>query len=349
MSILITLVGISLLIILHEAGHYAVARACGMRVLRFSLGFGRTLWSRQVGETTYQLALIPLGGYVLIDGMGQAEDDDTNPMPATPRIDTDPRSYRNKPAWQRALVIFAGPAANWLIAALALTVLAGTSGLTHYDESQAVLGELVVGGPAAQAGLRDGDRVLKADGTSVADWAGLVSAIRAHADKPLPLDITRGDAPMQIVVTPKKGGGGYGVIEALPHADVQHFALGGAALAGVHGAWELTVQQGRMLLGMFTGSVGGQLSGLPGIVKAVSKQAELGLNRLLESLAWLSIGLCLLNLTPIPALDGSRLLFLLIEAVRRRPVDERIEGAIHTAGFVLLLGLMIFVSVRDLL
>ena len=344
MSILLTLLGISLLIILHEAGHYLVARACGMRVSRFSLGFGPTLLSRRFGETTWQVAAVPLGGYVLIDGMGPQEDD----AAGAPVPDHDPRSYKNKPAWQRAAVIFAGPMTNWLITALLLMGLAATTGFAQYDETQPVLGDVMSEGPAAQAGLRPGDRVQSVGGVAVHDWASLVREIRAHPGTALEVAIERDGQPLRRTVTPKLAAG-VGVMEVMPSAHLQQYSPGAAVVAGLQGAWHLTREQARMLLGMFTGKAGGQLSGLPGIVKAVSKQAEQSLARLIDSLAYLSIGLCLLNLLPVPALDGSRLLFLGVEMVRRRPVDERIEGLIHTAGFVLLLGVMVFVSVRDLL
>jgi regulator of sigma E protease len=247
-------------------------------------------------------------------------------------------------------VIFAGPAANWLVTAAILMGLAMTSGFVQYDETQPILGELTAGGPAAQGGLLPGDTVVRVGDVAVHDWQGIVSEVRAHPDETLDFTVLRqGAAEQHIQVTPHKGGGGVGVIEAMPNAHTERFGSGGAVLAGLRGAWHLTQEQGRVLASMFTGKAAGQLSGLPGIVKAVSKQAEQSMQRLFESLAWLSIGLCLLNLLPVPALDGSRLMFLGVEVVRRRPMDERIEGLIHTAGFVLLFGVMIFVSVRDLL
>ncbi|MCK5688564.1 site-2 protease family protein, partial [Myxococcota bacterium] len=120
-------------------------------------------------------------------------------------------------------------------------------------------------------------------------------------------------------------------------------------LAGFKGAAIFTAQQTNIIWGLLRGTQEGQLSGIPGIIKMVSTQAEQGLRRFLEALAWLSIGLFVLNILPVPALDGSRLVFLSIEGVRRRPVNEQVEGWVHGIGFLLLMGLMIFVSIRDLL
>lgn len=346
MSIVLTILGLSLLVILHEFGHYLTARAFGMRVSRFSLGFGPTLLSAKRGDTTWQVAAIPLGGFVQIDGMGPAEEQAEGYV----HDPEDAGSYRNKPAWQRALVIFAGPAANWLICAGLLCVLAATQGFTRYDNSQAVLGELVPTGAAAQAGLQPGDHVRRIGDTAVSSWNSLVTEVRAHPAQTVLFEIEREGAVLTLPVTPKAGADGHtGMVEAMPLGHLERCSWLQAPAAGARGAWNFTVEQARLLGGIFTGHSAGKLSGLPGIIKITSEQARRSLGHLAESLAWLSIGLCLLNLAPIPALDGSRLFFLGVEMIRRRPVDERLEGMLHTAGFVLLLGMMIFVSVRDLL
>lgn len=343
MSTIVTILGVSLLIILHELGHYLVALACGMRVQKFSIGFGVPLVSRKVRGTVWQLAAIPLGGYVQIQGMGPAEEgEDTS----------DPHSFRNRPGWQRALVIAAGPAMNWLLAALFIAALAGTVGFTRSDETQARLGKVLEGGPAHRAGLASGDRVLSVNGVAVSDWPSLVQQIRAHPGADVSLVVEREGRALPLVVTLDSQGEGeqrYGVMQVLPSTQTQRFGPLGALAAGIREANTYTTRQVALLWGMLTGTQGGRLSGIPGIVRSLTAQAKEGAQQFVESLAWLSIGLFLLNLLPIPALDGSRLAFLGIELVRRRPVDERIEGIVHAVGFILLLGLMIFVSVRDLL
>lgn len=366
MAILLTCLGISALIILHELGHYWTARACGMRVSRFSIGFGPTLIRYQSAHTLWQVSAIPLGGYVIIDGLGPSEDGapqgaptDEDPSPIAPivgsphaaqnaAIDDDPASYRNKPAWQRALVIAAGPAANWAVTAALLAGLAVTSGTPQYDETQAVLGEMKASGPAAQAGLLAGDRVQRIDETVVMDWSHLVEVVRAHPGQVAHFEVVRGRKIERIDVTPREQGG-VGVMEAMPQATFVTYPLGAGVIEGCRGAARLTASQARGMAGLLTGRGSAQLSGLPGIVKSVSNQAETSLARLFESLAYLSIGLCLLNLLPVPALDGGRLLFLGLEVLRRRPIDERIEGLVHTAGFLVLAAVMVFVSARDIL
>lgn len=341
MAVAQTILGISLLIILHELGHYLVARACNMRVLRFSVGFGPTLFKRTFGETTWQVAAIPLGGFVQVDGMGPREAD---------VYPDDERNYRNRPRWQRAAVIAAGPAMNWVLAALFIGALALTVGFSRIDESRAEIGDLVEGEAAAQAGLAPGDVVLSINGEPTKDWNELVAHVRAHPEEPLTFAIERGGERMAVTVTPKRSGeGGFGVLGVYPPTVRQRTGPLGAVALGFTGAWNMTARQVGLLWGMVAGTEEGRLSGLPGMIKMVSEQARRGIERLLQSLAWLSITLCILNLLPIPALDGSRLVFIGVEAVRGKPIDERVESVVHTIGFALLLALMIAVSVRDLL
>jgi regulator of sigma E protease len=343
MTIVVTIIGISLLIVLHELGHYGVARACGMRVLRFSLGFGPTLFSRQVGDTVWQVAAIPLGGYVHIHGMGPEEP-----------VGTDGKSFRDKPVWQRALVIFAGPLANWLIAALCLSLIAVSIGIPAHDGTQPVLGEVVEGGPAADAGLRRGDQVVSVDGTPTPMGQDIIAIVRKSPAKPVAFTVIRDGTTLTITVTPELNAENErGVIKAgiedQPYAELRQLPLGEGIVAGVRGAWRLTERQASAIWGFISRTQDGRLAGPAGIVKMIAQQAELGLSRFLQSLAMLSIGLFLLNLLPMPALDGSRLVFLGIEAVRGKPVNHLIEGWVHAVGFVLLLGLMIFATVGDLL
>lgn len=339
MTVLWTVLGLSALIILHELGHYGVAKLFGMRVLRFSIGFGPTLLQKQIGETTWQVAAVPLGGYVQIFGM-QADEDATA---------HDPRSFRSRPNWQRALVVFAGPFTNWLLAALFATFLAWTVGLLHYNENDPLLGEIQPDGAAATAGLLPNDRITQIDDIAITSWSQLVEHIRANPNKPLTFTILRDATEQHVKVTPRAGDGGIGLIGISPQATYVRYGPVAGIGAGVRSAWGATAQQTSLLWGIVRGKKAGQFSGLPGIVKMVAKEARAGLHRLLDALGWLSIGLCILNLLPIPALDGSRLVFLGIEGIRRRPVDPKLEGTIHAIGFILLMMLMVWVSVRDVM
>jgi len=337
MTYVLTILGLSLLITLHEAGHYLMARLCDMRVLRFSVGFGPALFKRKIGETEWQFAAVPLGGYVQIAGMGPTADGDN---------DDDGRGFRNKPVWQRIAVIFAGPAVNWLLAAVFITLLAATIGFNRYDDNSTVLGEVSAEHPAGIAGLLADDRVVTIDGEPVPSWPTMVKMIQASPEKPLAFGIERAGEKLTITVTPLREGE-IGRIGVGPKPETVRLAPLAAVGAGFTMTWSMTTRYAGLLWGIIVGREEGQLSGPIRIVQLVSAQAAKGMRRLFETLAWLSVGLFLLNLAPVPALDGGRLVFLTIETVRGRPIDERLEGMVHAIGFLLLIALLIFVSVRD--
>jgi regulator of sigma E protease len=334
---LLTILGIALLIVLHELGHFLAARVFGMRVNRFSVGFGPALFSRKIGETVYQLAPIPFGGYVQIQGMGGEEVDPG-----------DGRGFKDKPRWQRALVLLAGPLANWLVAVVCLTLLASTAGLRDLSSPSTVIDTVTEGGAAARAGLAPADRIVAIDGVAIDGWEALVQAIRSRPGKPMTVEVERAGARLTLSATPEDSSG-HGVLGIEPAAAMVRYGVLGAVGAGVRQSFALTAQQARLIWGVVTGQVGGKLSGIPGIVKMLSGQAKRSLARFFETLSTLSIVLFVFNIAPVPALDGARIVFLGLNALRKKPISEAVEGWVHGVGLVLLLGLMIFVSVRDLL
>ena len=342
MSILLTAIGISLLIILHELGHYTVARLCGMRVLRFSFGLGPAIWRWQKGDTTWQIAALPLGGFVQVQGLAPTE-------PGAEAAPVDEHGYRERPRWQRALFLFAGPAANWLLAAFFIFLLLSSVGFEQFDPNSTVVGEVIAGKPAESAGILEGDRIVSVDGAEVASWADVVSAVSTRPNQSLKLSVDRLGKTMELTVTTRENDQGGGEIGVAPKGETLRLDPFHALLAGFAGAWSVTEDQARLLWGLVRGAEKGRMSGLPGIVKMVSTQAHRGMRYLLQALAYLSVSLSLLNLLPIPALDGSRILLLGVEAVRRRPLNPKAEAVIHGLGFLVLLALLIVVSIRDLL
>lgn len=203
LSILAAILAVSLLIIVHECGHYFAARAVGMRVERFSFGFGPVLLSFRRGPTLFAISLVPIGGYVAVAGAGAAEEVD----PA------DEEAYANKSAWRRFVFVLAGPVMNYVSAVLVAWALLASFGLGVPDTSARV-GPVMPGMPAEQAGLRSGDRITAVGGVPVRTWDDLVTQIRGHAGQPVPFDVVRGEGAaterLVVTVTPQKDSGRVG-------------------------------------------------------------------------------------------------------------------------------------------
>lgn len=333
LAILAAVLAVSLLIVVHEAGHQVAARLCGMRVERFSVGFGPVLLAWKRGDTEYAISALPLGGYVRIRGMGPGEDVSPD----------DPTSYGNQPAWRRFLVILAGPAMNYVTAVVIAAVLLATVGLRAPDP-MARVGPLVDGMPAAEAGLRPGDRVRAVDGAGVETFPELVRELQQHPGERIVLDIERDGARLELPITPRDDGG-VGRVGFQQAAVLERQPPGTAIVEGFSRTNHAFAAQLAAFGQVFSGKGGAELSGPVGIAQELVRGAREGTVRFFTLVWTISIALALLNLLPIPALDGGRLAFLGYELVTRRRVSERVEGYVHFAGFVLLIGLLLAVTV----
>jgi regulator of sigma E protease len=335
LSIVAAVLAVSLLIVLHELGHMKVAQALGMRVERFSIGFGPVVWSGTRGGVEYVVSALPLGGYVRITGM--APGDDVQPGDRT--------AYCNQPAWRRVLVLAAGPGANYLIAVVLAAFLLGTVGLPTPDGSPRV-GE-VVGAPAQQAGLRPGDRILSVAGAPVAGWSDQVAALQRQPGRTIDLVVERGEGAaaerLTLPITPEDRGG-VGRVGVTPYAARVRLGPLDAVLQGFTRTNAAAVATLAMLKGMVTREQKAELSGPVGIARELVRGAQLGADRFLTIVWNISVALALFNLLPLPALDGGRLVFLAYELVTRRRVNEQVESYVHAAGFIALIALLLGVT-----
>jgi regulator of sigma E protease len=341
-AILLAIVGLGLLIVVHEAGHMLVARASGMRVERFSIGFGPSLVRWRGKRTTYQLALIPLGGFVQIAGM--------NPHEKLPP--GDPGSYANKSPIARFLAILAGPATNYLFALLIMIAVTLIWGL---PQPQLSIDETAPNMPARAAGFRKGDVFLTVGGRPITDAESVVDVIDASQGRPVMVRVERQGQQVLLSVSPKREGGTYriGVMFGTKIA----FARMGASGALLYSLYFPIDKTRAVLSGLgkffskvFKGEASvKQVGGPVEIIRQLSQSFQEGLGISLLFLALLNIYLGLFNLLPIPALDGARLVFLGFTIISRRAVNQRVENIIHTVGFVLLLGLILLVTYRDIL
>jgi regulator of sigma E protease len=350
MQILLAILALGFLIVVHEAGHYFVARWCKMRVERFSIGFGPGILKRRAKNgTVFQLAPIPFGGFVEIRGMNIAEDVDPD----------DTHAYPNRPAWQRFLTILAGPATNYISAiflAFALYTCHGEDGNTYYVQALSK-------GYDAMGKLEPGDRIVAVDGKRMyaPDTIALSEAVNAKAGAPVTITVLRqGVRAVTVTIQPKvrkddKGNDVktkdgkpvymLGIAQAADVVDVGVFKAGKDALV-------YPVEQTKLILGglrdIFVGKEDADPGGPIRIVGEFKAAFSRGLPYGIRLLMMLSVYLGLFNLFPLPALDGGRLVFLGYEMVTRRRANPKIETMVHMAGIMVLMIVMILVTLRDI-
>lgn len=347
-SIVAFVVVLGVLVFVHELGHYLAARWRGVHVEAFSIGFGRAIASGtdRLG-TVWKLAWLPLGGYVKLHGQERPEDvaDDV-------RARWQPgRTFHEKSVLSRAIVVAAGPVANFLLAAVLFAGLFGTVGR---PVSVPVIGDVVADGAAAKAGLRAGDRVEAIDGAAVAKFEDIQRIVSANPDRELSLRILRDGQEQTVSVTAGARDAGQGRRVGLlgvrgGGTEFTKLNPAQAVAAGVAQTWDITVQTvaglGQMLSGARTTE---ELGGPLRIAQLSGQVAQLGVSSLISFIAVLSVNLGLINLFPIPILDGGHLLFYLVEAVRGRPLPPRAQEYGYRAGFAVLACLFVFATWNDL-
>ena len=414
---------LGVIIVVHEAGHLLVAKAFGVRVLTFSVGFGRRLWGFRRGETEYRLSLVPLGGYVRLGGENPDE------------VTDDPREFLNKPRWQRILVYLAGPAMNVLLAIVLIAGLfmAGIEVMSLPDMPPLISG-VEPASPAAQAGLQRGDLIVRIKGEPVEDWNRVAFALIASPDRPVPLTIRRGDRTFDAAVTPRRVprydmGDFAGLLPSIRPQIIRVIDGGPAAAAGFRPGDEIRAVDGRPLLDSkafvdaISGKAGqrvdvqvardgqtivvpvvpkneggagkigvqigfyqryspgkaivesvrynvqtvedtfrilgkiftrelsakGALAGPIEIAAQSGNAARRGFKDLLLLMGFISMSIAIMNLMPIPILDGGQIFILSVEGVIRRDLSMRLKEIISQVGFVMILLLMFVVIYFDLM
>ncbi len=343
-SIAAFVVVLGVLIFVHELGHYLAARWRGVHVERFSIGFGRAIasWQDRRG-CEWRVGWIPLGGYVKMHGMEFAHD--APPEAGSFRAG---ESFHEKKVGDRAIIVFAGPAFNFILAAI---VFAGIFATVGRPVGSTAIQTVVAGSAAERAGLAPGDRVLALDGERVARFDQLQRHIQPRAGQPVEILVRRGETEVKIVATPaarpEDGRGMLGVTGGAPERErLDPFSAVAA------GTWHMVVISGQTLAGvwkMISGQTGTEEIGGPLRIAQLSGEvAEMGLVSLLSFIALLSINLALINLFPIPILDGGHLVFYAAEAIRGRPLTARAQEYAFRGGFALLITLMILATWNDL-
>jgi regulator of sigma E protease len=332
-AIVAAIFGLGILMVVHETGHYAAARAFGMRVIKFSLGMAPVLWRFRPknSPTTFQIGAIPFFAYVQIAGM--------NPLEEVP--ENDKGSYANASLFGRIVTIVAGSLANYLVASVFFFGSILLNGMVT------TVVRVIPDRPAAQAGLRDNDKVVEVDGVPVERSNEVRTLIMQRPGKATPLVVERNGERQSLTVTPvpagEKGEGQVGV-EFIPAPVSLSEATAEAVLTPPRVVADVVRGLGRLITGKQKAELGGPVA----IVKEGAKAAKAGAGWMLWFLGYLSTSLAAFNLLPIPALDGGRLIFLGYEAVTRRRPDAMVEAHVHLVGFFMLLALMVVVTYGDI-
>lgn len=332
MTIILALLVFSLLIVAHELGHFLVAKRAGIKVEEFAIGMGPALLKFKRGETIYSLRAFPFGGFNRMAGMeGQGEED--------------PRGFNKQPVLRRMAVIAAGSGMNFVLAVGLFVFIFMVLGI---PKDVNVIGRVEPGRPADLAGLKPRDKVLSIGGVPVDSWTAMVREIYQRPEEDIVLEIERGGQRQKITVKSERDPrSGVGMIGIGPLWERQGFWR--SIHLGFSQAVAITAMIIVSLVQMLTGRVAPEVVGPVGIVQMVGQAATFGLANVLNFTAVLSLDLGLINLLPVPALDGSRLVFLSWEWIRGRPIDPAKENMIHLIGFALLMGLLILITYQDLL
>ncbi|MDQ6780734.1 MAG: site-2 protease family protein [Candidatus Eremiobacteraeota bacterium] len=336
--VLIFLALLSVLILFHEFGHFLMAKRCGVTVTDFALGFGPSLLAARRGETTYRINALPLGGYCKMVGEDSADDGTLGPG-----------NFQRKSIAARAGIIVAGPIFNLILAVLVFMALGLTAGVPNNVTN--VVESVQPGSPAEAAGLRAGDRIRALDGKAMRSGTELVEYIHGHAGKFVAVDVMHDGTVrhLRIIARPHMVGGHvegqFGFVPTVGYARLPFVA---AVQYGFVGVAETIGLQFAGVTGAIRAHDASVISGPVGIARVVIGVESYGWQRTIGLAASISVILGVFNLLPFPALDGGRLAFLLVEAVRGRPVDAEKEGLVHLTGFALLMVLVIFVTYHDI-
>ena len=325
-----------ILVTVHEFGHFITAKLTGMKVEEFSIGFGPKIYQQQEGETLYSLRMLPLGGYNKIAGMDPEDPEDLE------------RGFNSKPVASRMLVILAGSLMNFLLPVLIFFGIFLAYGM-EVPQNTPVLGQIVEGYPAAQSGLKEGDKVLSINGQPVSQWPDIRTRLADAGTKPVPFEIQRGKEKLTVTVTPvlnpETGKPFIGVVSSLKKVQLTPWQ---AAVSSVTATKNIIKNMYASLYHMVTGKTKAELSGPVGVAKMAGQVAHKGFDMLLQFTAMLSLNLAIINLLPLPALDGGHFLILLIEAVTGHKLGKTAMQNIQKVGVAMILAITIFATFKDL-
>ncbi|MBI4681914.1 MAG: RIP metalloprotease RseP [Nitrospirae bacterium] len=355
MTIIWAVILFGLLIFFHELGHFIVAKLVGVKVLKFSLGFGPKIIGKKIGETEYLISAIPLGGYVKPLGEEPGEEI---------KEEEKQRAFNNQPVWKRAAIVIAGPAFNLVLAFLIFTVFLGLKlpvAIPNLDSITTTIENVKEGSPAMKAGLRSNDTIVSINGSAVHEWNEMAELFSKNPGNELKIKVRRDNTLIDVIITPEpakvkdeKGKeiiiGMIGISKKMDAKVIQSASILDAPFKGIEAVYDWCVLTLEVVVRLFSGALSAkQIGGPILIVDAAAKAASVGAFTYFNFIAIISINLAILNLLPVPVLDGGHIMFLSIEALKGKPLSDKIVGAANKVGMALLLLLITFVFYNDIM
>lgn len=342
---LITIVLVfAVLVIVHELGHFLVAKALGIWVYEFSIGFGPVLFKKKTKETQYSIRAFPFGGFVSVAGMDGAADAERGDVPPE-------RLYTNKPAWGKVATIAAGPLMNIVFAMVISVLIIGMSG-----RQVPVVGQSVPGSPAERAGIQSGDEIWAVDNMNLYNQGQFLQLIASSQGQSLQLKVKRDDTFLTFEVSPEFNeelGRSIIGVDGLTYKQIPLNALN-LLVSGWDNTKIMIVTLFRGLKAMITGKVDADVAGPIGMVQIIGETASymevnflLGLLNVMYLAVFLSVNFAIVNLLPVPILDGGWILLIIIELIRRKPLTERQKAIAQMTGLVFIAGLFLFATYSD--
>lgn len=345
MGYAITIFGFMFLILFHELGHFLVAKIVGVRVEKFSIGFGKRLFSKRVGETEYMLSIVPLGGFVKLFGETDQEEISANDKKY---------AFYVKPLWARASIVAAGPIFNVLFSIIVFILLSAIGSKMTLP----IIGAVTEGMPAQIAGVQPGDRVKYINGHEIRIWGDISKTIKQSTPQTITIEVDRNGHEFVFSVKPqlKEKVNSFGEKVNVPligisssgDIGVVRYGLFESVLLGFERTAEVTYLTLQGLKNLVFGTVpASNITGPIGIVRMAQKTVNDSISRFITLIAIISINLAILNMLPIPVLDGGHLMMYSIEAVRRKPLSLSVQDKINRLGFAFIIFLMVFACIND--
>lgn len=326
MTIIYALLIICVLIFFHELGHFMAAKACGVKVNEFAIGMGPKVLKKQKGETLYSVRAFPLGGFCAMEG----EDEDSQ----------DERAFNRKSVWKKAIIIVAGAAMNLIIAIILMIAVNYMNGVPTTTISQ-----VEENSPAYTAGIQKGDKILSINDKKINSWDDVQAVKNAVNTRELNIKVQRKDTELNIKTTLKENDRNK-IIGIVP---VSEKNIVKATANGPSATWNMAKSMYSGLYSLITGKVSAkELSGPVGIVYLINKGISRGFATVLYLTSLISLNLAIINMLPLPALDGGRLLMVIIRRLTGKAISSKVEGVIHAVGLGLLLLLTIYVTWNDI-